>query len=293
MVDLREHERKTLSALKKLSGKASLEQLVNESGLSDSAVMRAAVTLQDRKMLKIIEDKQTVATLNKEGKSYARKGLPERRMIDTLRKLSGDAPLGRVVEKAGLDGQFVPIALGWIQRKKWATLDSKTKTLRISEKIGEGSDERLLKLLSEKGQAAVEDLSSELQEAVQILKGRKLLNVEQKTRRIIEITDAGLTATKKGTRLVAEVTQLTPELIISGKWRKARLQKYNVAAQVANTWPGKKHPYLQFLDDVREKLVALGFKEMTGTAVETAFFNFDALYTPQGHPPESLLEFTM
>jgi phenylalanyl-tRNA synthetase alpha chain len=41
---------------------------------------------------------------------------------------------------------------------------------------------------------------------------------------------------------------------------------------------------LQFLDEVRAKLVQLGFQEMTGTAVETAFFNFDALYVPQDHP---------
>jgi phenylalanyl-tRNA synthetase alpha chain len=284
LVDLREHERRTLSALRKLGGKASLEQVVDESGLSDSAVMRAAITLQEGKLLRIIEEKRTVATLNEEGKRYARKGLPERRTIDALKKLGGEAPLGRIAEKAGLEGQFVPIALGWIQRKKWAALDSKTKTLRVSEKTGEGSDERLLKLLGEKGQATVEDLGTELQEAVKILKGRKLLNVEEKTWRIIEITDAGLAATKKGTKVTAEVTQLTPELIISGKWRKAKFQKYNLAAQVASTWPGKKHPYLQFLDEVRQKLVALGFKEMTGTAVETAFFNFDALYTPQGHP---------
>jgi phenylalanyl-tRNA synthetase alpha chain len=63
-----------------------------------------------------------------------------------------------------------------------------------------------------------------------------------------------------------------------------KLQEYNIEAPVAKTWSGKKHPYLQFLDEVRMKLVALGFKEMTGTFVETSFFNFDALYTPQGHP---------
>ena len=28
----------------------------------------------------------------------------------------------------------------------------------------------------------------------------------------------------------------------------------------------------------------MGFQEMTGTAVETSFFNFDALYVPQDHP---------
>jgi phenylalanyl-tRNA synthetase alpha chain len=116
------------------------------------------------------------------------------------------------------------------------------------------------------------------------LKKRKLLNIEEKTNRILEITDAGRAALKKEKKTVEEVTQLTPELIITGKWRKVKLQEYNIEAPVAKTWPGKKHPYLQFLDEVRAKLVALGFKEMTGTFVETSFFNFDALYTPQGHP---------
>ena len=63
-----------------------------------------------------------------------------------------------------------------------------------------------------------------------------------------------------------------------------KLQKYNIEAPVAKAWPGKKHPYLMFLDEVRAKLVQLGFQEMTGTAVETSFFNFDALYVPQDHP---------
>jgi phenylalanyl-tRNA synthetase alpha chain len=53
---------------------------------------------------------------------------------------------------------------------------------------------------------------------------------------------------------------------------------------VAKAWPGKKHPYLQFLDEVRAKLVQLGFQEMAGTAVETSFFNFDSLFVPQDHP---------
>ena len=63
-----------------------------------------------------------------------------------------------------------------------------------------------------------------------------------------------------------------------------KLRKYDVQAPVAKSWPGKKHPYLSFLEEVRAKLVTLGFKEMTGTSVEVSFFNFDALYTPQDHP---------
>jgi phenylalanyl-tRNA synthetase alpha chain len=101
---------------------------------------------------------------------------------------------------------------------------------------------------------------------------------------VIELTKAGEAELKKRARAVPVVTQLTQELIVSGKWRRAKLQKYDVEAAVAETWPGKKHPYLQFLDEVKEKLVTLGFKEMVGTAVEMSLFNFDALYTPQDHP---------
>jgi len=288
MVELREQERKTLLAIQKLGGKASVEQIMNESRLSDAAIMRAALTLQEKKLLKIYEEKQTIVKLNVEGKLHAKKGLPERRLINALKTLKGRATPEKTIEKANLEKQFIPIALGWIHRKKWATLDTKTNMLQMLEKLKEGNDEKLLKLLSEKGQASMEDLGPELKEAIQILKRRKLLEIEEKTKRIIKITKAGLTATKRERKPVTEVTQLTPELIMTGKWRKVRLQKYNIKAPVAKTWAGKKHPYLQFLDEVKEKLVALGFKEMIGPIVETSFFNFDALYTPQDHPAREI-----
>ena len=288
MVKLREQESKILLSLEKLGGKASVEQLTIESGLSDAAVMRAALTLQEKRLLKIHEEKQTIVKLNEEGKIHAKEGLPERRLTNALDEFGGKATIEKLVEKANLEKPFVPIALGWVQKKGWAKLDTKTNTLQMLEKPREGEDERLLRLLSEKGQAATEDLSPELQKTVQILKRRKLLEAEEKAKRIIALEEAGWKAIKKGISVAAEVTQLTPELIISGKWRKLKLQKYNIEASVAKTWPGKKHPYLQFLDEVKQKLVTLGFKEMTGPTVETSFFNFDALYTPQDHPAREI-----
>lgn len=288
MVELRENEHKTLLTIEKLGGKASIEQIMKESSLPDTTIMRAVLTLQEKKLIEILEKKQTIIWLNDEGKLHAKRGLPERRLTNALKKLGGKGRLEKAIEKTGLEKQFVPIALGWIQTKKWAILNTKTNTLQTLQKPDEGNDEKLLNLLGEKKQTTVEELGPELQAAVQILKRRKLLEIEEKTRRIIKMTNAGWTAIKKGIRVTAEVTQLTPELIISGKWRKVKLQKYDVKASVAKTWPGKKHPYLQFLGEVKEKLVTLGFKEMRGPTVETAFFNFDALYTPQDHPAREI-----
>jgi len=284
MVELRAQERKILLTIRRLGGKASAEQLISECDLSDAAVMRTALTLKEKNLVKIHEEKHRIVRLNNEGKLHAKKSLPERRLINSLEKLKGKAALEKIIENAALEKQFVPIALGWVQRKKWASLNSQANTLQMLEKPKEGNDEKLLKLLGEKEQVIFEDLNSGLQEAVSVLKRRKLLEIEEKTKRILEITEQGQKTLTKEKRAVEEVTQLTPELIISGKWRKVKLQKYNIDAPVAKTWLGKKHPYLQFLDEVKMKLVALGFKEMLGTVVETSFFNFDALYTPQGHP---------
>ncbi|MDH7563505.1 MAG: phenylalanine--tRNA ligase subunit alpha [Candidatus Bathyarchaeota archaeon] len=284
MVELREQERQLMLALKDAGGASKEEQLIKHSKLPSAAIMRAAMALRERNLITIRETKQTSLVLREEGKYHAKKGLPERRLITALEKLEGKATCNKVYKTAKLEKKFAPIALGWSQRKKWTTLDSKANILQLVGKPEKGSDEKLLELLKQKGNVATEELVSELRDAVQILKSRKLLDIEEKTSRIIELTEAGKNLLKRGISAFPEVTQLTQELIVSGKWRNIRLQKYNIQAPVAKTWPGKKHPYLQFLEKVREKLVTLGFREMTGTAVELAFFNFDALYTPQDHP---------
>jgi phenylalanyl-tRNA synthetase alpha chain len=287
MVNLRAHELKILSALERLGGKASVEELISEAKLPDAAVMRAALALQEKSLARIHAEPQVIIKLCAEGETHAENGLPERRLVNALVEFSGEAGLDQAAEEAGLEPKFKQIALGWGIRKKWVVYDSETSKLRIANPnvaVPEDNDEKLLRHLHGKNQMPLTELSPELQTAVQTLKKRKLLTTEDKTRRILEDTAAGKQAAKQGIAAAEEVTQLTPELIITGKWRSTKLQRYNIKAPVAKTWIGKKHPYLSFLEEVRVKLVTLGFKEMTGTSVETSFFNFEALYTPQDHP---------
>jgi phenylalanyl-tRNA synthetase alpha chain len=290
MVDLRQYELKTLTTLSRLGGKASAERLVNESGLSDSAVMRSALTLKEKNLVAISEERETVLKLNAEGQAYARDGLPERQVVSALERLGGKGSIEKVVKEVGLAKQTVPIALGWVQRKKWAILEPGSGALQLQQKLEVGDDEKLIGVLAERKETTVSSLSLELQDAFRLLKGRRLLDVEEKTRWEIEITDVGRDVLKRQVKTTVEVTQLTPDLVVSGKWRGVKFQEYNIEAPVAKAWAGKKHPYLRFLDGVKEKLINLGFKEMTGTNVETSFFNFDALYTPQDHPAREIMD---
>jgi phenylalanyl-tRNA synthetase alpha chain len=143
-------------------------------------------------------------------------------------------------------------------------------------------------LIRDKGESVLEILSDDERAVVVELRKRKLVEETRRNDRWVELTDRGWKIVEKGIRILPEVSSLTPELITSGKWQEIKLRRYNITAPVAEVWPGKRQPYNRFLDELRSKLVALGFQEMTGPIVEMMFFNCDSLFMPQDHPAREI-----
>ncbi|RLI20646.1 phenylalanine--tRNA ligase subunit alpha [Candidatus Bathyarchaeota archaeon] len=287
---LRENELKTLKVLGESGGKASIGQIVSMADLAHAAVMRAALSLSEKNLAKIGEEKKTYLKLTAEGEHYTKLGMPERRLLKALLALGGEASLKEVAEKSSIDEKLLPIALGWLHKKNWAKLDRKAGRLKALVKKAPplGHDEKLLSLLSEEKTVNVENLPVELRNVVSTLKKRKLIEVEEKTTRWLELTENGWKLVRRGIKVVKEVSQLTPELIVSGKWRKVKLRKFNVVAPGPPIYPGKLHPLRQLLEWVREVFLEMGFTEIRGPIVETAFWNFDALFQPQDHPAREM-----
>ncbi|MCS7095887.1 MAG: phenylalanine--tRNA ligase subunit alpha [Nitrososphaerota archaeon] len=290
MGELRINDRKTLVALKELGGRASVEDIARKSGLAHSAVMRSALVLSSEEIVMIHERKHLAASLNSEGKGYAEMGLPERRIVRCLLKLGGEADIGRLAEEAKMDPEIVPIALGWLKSKGWAEIKGKRCILTLNCEPPKGVDEELLELINEKGKVVVDELSPELKRALEVIKKRKLVEVEETVHRELELTAKGWNLVNKGIKIVEEVTQLTPELIISGKWRSVKLTRFDVKASAPVVYPGKEHPLQQIIKRAREIFLEMGFTEIRGPIVETAFWNFDALFQPQDHPAREMAD---
>ncbi|MEM2440448.1 MAG: phenylalanine--tRNA ligase subunit alpha [Candidatus Bathyarchaeia archaeon] len=290
MAGLRLHEKKTLMALRMLDGKASVEDIAEKSGLAHAAVMRAALTLSGRNLVKIHERKWTVATLTEEGEYYAQYGLPERRLLRTLQRLGGEADLDEAAQEAGLEAKMVPIALGWLKRKNWAVVKGKKCALTVEAEPPLGVDEKLLATIFEKRSMNVENLNEELKQALETLRKRNLVELEEKVHRELELTEEGWRTAKKGLEITEEVTQIIPELIVSGRWRNVKLTKFDVTAPVPVVYPGKVHPLQQIIQRAREIFLEMGFTEIRGPLVETAFWNFDALFQPQDHPAREMMD---
>ena len=196
--------------------------------------------------------------LTKEGKEYLQKGLPEKNLI----KLLKSGPL--TIEEAEKKVERFNIALLWAKKKGWIEL--KFNQLVLVKEPESIPEETALRKI-EKGEKIEPEI---LKTLIQ--------------RKLVEKVVVG-----KVDKLVGKkITNLTPELIKTGLWRKVIFKHYRVNVPAPKIYPGKIHPYRQVINQVRKKLINLGFKEVRGPLVELNFWNCDALFMPSDHPARGI-----
>ncbi|MBI2584050.1 MAG: phenylalanine--tRNA ligase subunit alpha [Candidatus Aenigmarchaeota archaeon] len=199
--------------------------------------------------------------LTEEGRKYLKEGLPERRLIELLKRGSASIEAAKKALGPGFG-----IALQWC--KKHDCIELKGGNISLSsDKIPDdiAKQEEGLRLVQE-GRAPEKATSS-------LLFHRRLIEEERET-----------LAEKAEKIIEKEITYLLPEIIAGGAWKKKPLKKYDISVPGPKLQPGKRQPYSRFLSQVRRRLVELGFKEMVGPLIESEFWNFDALFQPQNHP---------
>ncbi|MCD6248579.1 MAG: phenylalanine--tRNA ligase subunit alpha [Hadesarchaea archaeon] len=287
-------EKKVLLALQDLARKADVVEVERRAGLDHSAVMRAALNLKEMGLIRISERSWQEVSPTDEGRLYASKGLPERRLLTVLSK-TAPVSVDEVREHQGLQKELANLALGWSRRKGWIEFArEKGETIITLTKSGEEAlkrkapEEQLLEKLARADSLSVDELSPDLRGAVAVLKGRKLLVVREKVRRSLELTPDGEKVLEAGVELEEGVSQLSHELLVSGKWREVKFRPYDVTVPGVRIYPGKVHPQQQVIDELREILLEMGFKEIKGSLVESEFWNFDALFQPQDHPAREI-----
>ena len=219
--------------------------------------------------------------LTEEGLKYLREGLPEKNLLKSLPESMSD------ISKH----PSAAISIGWAKKNNWIKINQGTVEITDEGKkaLSEKSDiENALAEIDEKGNS---NLSK-------ILLTRKLIEegvakpVEQ-PKRVNPIVALFRKLFKKKTleanekeeiTEIKEIAQLTPEMIKSGLWKSVPFKNYDIYSPAPSVYPGKKQHYVQFIEEIKDRLVGLGFVEMHGPLVETSFWNCDALFMPQDHP---------
>jgi phenylalanyl-tRNA synthetase alpha chain len=172
-----------------------------------------------------------------------------------------------------------------LKKKGWASI--RNKKVEITEKgkrafKEKGKDEEAIELLGEKKEKEIpKDMAEQL-------KKRNAIKEREKISRLISLTDEGKLLLKRGIKIKEEVSQLTPELIKSGKWKDAILRPYDIKTFAPTIYIGKRHPLSRLIDEIRKIFFEMGFTEIEGGYVESCFWNMDALFIPQDHPARDL-----
>jgi len=270
-------EKKLLLELQKKGGKAEPEEIDMEL----VKVMNAASWLQSKGLVGIEEKYIKEYELTEEGKKFIEEGLPEKKILKGIEKIKVE----ELEKKYGKEN--VAIAIGWAIRKNWCKIvkENGERYVILTEK---GKEEINKKQPEEEALEKVAEGMVIEEEIAKILKRREAIKEKGRAKRKIYLTEKGWEIVKQGIKIEEEISQLTPEIIRSGEWKKKKFRKYDVKAFAPSIYPGKLHPLTQLIEKIRRIFSQMGFKEIRGSYVESAFWNMDALFIPQDHPARDM-----
>lgn len=240
--------------------------------LGETRAKRALMWLSNKGLITLNFKPEVSFELTERGKE-ALEELPEEKVLRILKKEKKVE-----IKKLGLSKSEISIALGELKKKGIIKLEK-----GFVELLKEGKTD-VMKALEKMRIEGLEALSENERD---ILLKRGIL--ERKVRQVMfaKITDQGKEVLERLER-VEYIDQLTPEVIRTGKWRGAKFRRYDLTSPVPKIFGGRKHPLREVMEEIRSVFLEMGFKEMKGPWIETAFWNMDAMFIPQDHPAREL-----
>jgi phenylalanyl-tRNA synthetase alpha chain len=268
MAELTLNEKRLLTALEKENGHSEeVPQLAAAMDATPEAVVQWAHLAMDNGFVNLERHVERSYSYTAEGSAYRSAGLPETQVLGAI---GGEGtPLAELQKHPAFK-----IGFGQLRKKGLITVTNGVVTKNAGASTSD--DEAVL---AEPGNAGPR--------AKELIK-RKIIEEIEAVRYTVTITPTGAAIVRHGLDLNEEIGTLTREQILSGAWKTASLRKYDIKKLPKTVYPGKAHPYQRLIDEMRQILLEMGFTEMHGEIVQSAFWNFDALFQPQDHPAREM-----
>ena len=259
----------------------SLSLLQNKTNLGIDQLRRGIERLKYRNLVLTHESSKSFFSLDVNGIKALKEGFPERILLTAI--LDGHNSIQTILDKKILSNHEINIAIAQAKKRDWISF-SKDKQLSVKKSVTELTDEEKIlerfKLtsnipkeeFSEKDLLVIDSLMKRPNYIKENQQKEIIINIHpEKKKKIFELD------------LKIKQIQLTPDIISSGKWRELSFNKIDVSAPVSFSFPGRKHPLTELINEIKEAFVSLGFTEIDGPIIQSTFWNFDVLFTPQDH----------
>jgi phenylalanyl-tRNA synthetase alpha chain len=283
------------SILNSLSNNEHVEahSLAASTGLSIDQIRRGIEWLKFKNLISIEESSTQRVFAASGGMEAAKKGLPERRLVNSLKE--GNITISEVLASGAIKNEEINAAIAGARRNQWIQLvEGKMvpTSLAVNKSPEETFIENLKRAGGEGGGLQISKLTEEEKRVLELLKKRpNYIEIKEEKESRISLTDVAKqsiipTLTQEKKRLESRL--LTTELITSGKWRETNFSALDVQAPAPIIYPGRRHPLIEIIEEIKEIFIGLGFSEIEGPIIQSGFWNFDALFTPQDHPAREM-----
>jgi len=278
-----------LKILPHLGAHEDFREIAKASGMDETRAMRALQWLSNKKVLDIISTEKEIVVLGENGKEYSKKGLPERRFLKAIEKEALD--FDAIAQKAGLEKEEIGVCLGVLKKK--AAIEIKNNLVNLNQNgknLLEHTtlEEKFLEKLS-KGAVEYSALGDEEKYAyLELIKRKDILIKEIIKIKTIRLSEFGKVLAAKKIEATDFIDRLTPEILKNNSWKNKKFRKYDVKINVPNICGGKVHFMNQSIEYIKKIWISLGFKEMSGNMIQTAYWDLDALFVPQDHPARAM-----
>ncbi len=244
----------------------------------------------------LVEEKErmqrTFYELTERGREFQEVGTPYERLAKTVRE-RGPLALTEIAAELELDNKDIGSAFGLMSKEGVVAMDGEK---RVTLKLPDLSPHiRTIRALLDRAaqQGAIEESSLTASELEILQSVSKKRGAGSAPFRVAEREEVAYRMTAEGLELARRVEEqgltgeeigaLTPAMLASGEWKGKAFRRYNIQTPPARLIIGRRNPYAEYLQWVKDKLVSLGFEEFDGPLVETEFWNGDALFMPQFH----------
>lgn len=174
-------------------------------------------------------------------------------------------------------------------RNGWLIKESDSlKITNSSERLS--LEETLLEKISKLKKIKLSELSNKELQGFNLLKKRPGYVKETIEKSfVISLTNEGKKiATSISSEDENEIGTITSEILNTGKWKNERFAEIDVTSPVRTYSIGRTHPLTEVINEIREIFISMGFSEIQGSTIQSCFWNFDVLFTPQDHPARDM-----
>ncbi|KKL62541.1 hypothetical protein LCGC14_2184180, partial [marine sediment metagenome] len=291
-IKLKKHVIDILKVLKKKSSEVTATNLARQIKVDYIVLMSAVNDLIDQNLGGFKEEEVFKVSLNGEGKLYLKNGLPERQLINLLLKKGvREIDLEDLLKHSNFNKNLFYIGIANLRRNGWiaqSKTSGESKIFLIEEEFPQTNLEKFLNKFGENEEIIYTELSKDELGLLDILNKRKLMDKKRKTKRVIYLTNKGKNISISEIKELKLVSKITSEMLSSEAWKNIELKPFEVSKPGPQLIAGKIHPLINLINEIREIFLSMGFTEIRGPIIESAFYTFDALFQPQDHPAREM-----